>query len=415
MIRPPLTRLAPISRRAALSFSAAAALSRPGLAQQPTIRIGVLTDQSGPYKDFGGPGAIAAVRQAVRDFGDHGFSVEVVSADHQNKPAIGATIARQWCDVGGVDMLTDLTTSSVALAVNAVVREKNKVLITSSVGTTNLTGRQCSPNTVQWTFDVYMLPKATTAAIVKNGGDSWFFIYADYVFGQQLARYATQFVTDLGGKVLGSTPYPFPGTTDFSSFLLEAKASGAKVLGFAMVGADLINCIKQAHEFGLHSAMRLAALDMFISDVHGLGLNEAQGILLCSAFYWDLNDRTRAFTQRLLRDQQPPGYPGMGHAGCYSGTLHYLKSVAALGAATAKPDGKAVVAQMKAIPTDDDAFGPARIRQDGRYMGPAYLLRVKSPAESKKPWDYCTLVASLPADTIWRPLSEGHCPLVKKG
>ncbi len=404
-----------LSRRAALLALGSAALPRPASAQQPTIRIGVLTDHSGPYRDYGGQGAVDAVRQAVREFGDQGFAVDVVSADHQNKPDVGAAIARQWCDQGGVDMIADLTTSSVALAVNAVVREKDKVLIPSSVGTTDLTGPQCSPNTVQWTFDVYMLAKATATAVVKTGGDSLYILYADYVFGQQLARYAARFATDQGGKVLGSIAYPFPGTTDFSSFLLQAKASGAKVLGLAMVGADLINCIKQAREFGLHGAMRLAALDMFISDVHGLGLDAGQGLILCSPFYWDLNERTRAFTRRLLRDQNPPTYPGMGHAGCYAGTLHYLKAVAAVGAAKAKADGKAVVEQMKAKPTDDDAFGPASIRQDGRYMGPAYLFRVKSPAESKGPWDYCALVDSLPADAIWRPLSEGGCPLVKEG
>jgi len=406
-----------LSRRAALLTlgSAAAALPRSASAQRPTIRIGVLNDQSGPYKDISGPVAVACVRQAVREFGDQGFAVDVISADHQNKADVGAAVARQWCDQGGVDMIADLTASSVALAVNGVVRDKNKVMVTSSSATTDLTGPQCSPNTVQWTFDVYMLAKATATAVVKDGGESWFILYADYVFGQQLARYATRFVTEGGGQVLASVAYPFPGTTDFSSFLLAAKASGATVLGLAMVGADLINCVKQAREFGLPSAMRLGALDMHLADVHGLGLEAAQGLLLCAPFYWDLNERTRAFTQRLLRDQDPPLYPGMGHAGCYAGTLHYLKAVAALGAAKAKADGVAVVAQMKAMPTDDDAFGQARIRQDGRYLGPAYLFLVKSPAESKKPWDYCALVDSLPRDAIWRPLSEGGCPLVKAG
>jgi branched-chain amino acid transport system substrate-binding protein len=240
-------------------------------------------------------------------------------------------------------------------------------------------------------------------------------IHADYVFGQQLTYYTKRFVSDLGGKVLGTVAYPFPGTTDFSSFLVTAKASGAKVLGLAMVGADLVNCIKQAREFGLRPAMRLAALDMFISDLHGLGLEAAQGILFCSPFYWDLNERTRGFTQRLLHDQKLADYPGMGHAGCYAGTLHYLKAVAAVGATRAKVDGRAVVAQMKAMPTDDDAFGSARIRRDGRYLGPAYLFRAKSPAESKGPWDYCEMVSGLPADSIWRPLNEGGCPLVKEG
>jgi branched-chain amino acid transport system substrate-binding protein len=405
----PLTRRSLIGSIA--TTSASARLSR-AFAENPKLRIGVLNDQSGPYKDWSGPGAVAAVRQAVREFGDQGFSVDVVAADHQNKPDVGAAIARQWCDTG-VDLLTGLTTSSVALAVNGVVREKNKVLITTSVGTTDLTGPQCSPNTVQWTFDVYMLPKAAATAVVKDGGDSWYMIYADYVFGQQLTHYTTRFVTELGGKVLGSIPYPFPGTTDFSSFLMQARASGAKVIGFANTGADLINCIKQAHEFNLHKTMRLAALEMYITDVHALGLNDAQSIVLCAPFYWDLNDRTRAFTQRLLRDQHPRDYPTMDHAGCYAGTLHYLKAVEAIGVGKAKSDGKSVVAQMKAVPTDDDAFGWASIRQDGRYMGPAYLFRVKSPAESKGAWDYYTLVDSLPKDSIWRPLSEGGCPLVR--
>jgi branched-chain amino acid transport system substrate-binding protein len=405
----PLTRRSLIGSIA--TTSAFVRLSRAH-AENPKLRIGVLNDQSGPYKDFGGPGSVAAVRQAVQEFGANDFSVEVVVADHQNKPDVGSAIARQWCDTG-VDMLIDLPNSSVALAVNGVVREKNKVLITSSAGTTDLTGPQCSPNTVQWTFDVYMLPKAAATAIVKNGGNSWYIIYADYVFGQQLARYTSAFVTELGGKVLGSTPYPFPGTADFSSFLVQAKASGAKVIGFANTGADLINCIKQAHEFGMHTTTRLAALEMFITDVHGLGLNDAQGIVLCSPFYWDLNDRTRAFTQRLLRDQRPRDYPTMDHAGCYAGTLHYLKAVEAIGVGKAKSDGKSVVAQMKAVPTDDDAFGPASIRQDGRYMGPAYLFQVKSPAESKGAWDYYTLVDSLPKDSIWRPLSEGGCRMVR--
>ncbi len=408
----------PITRRTllatAMTATALPLAPRATRAQaSQTIRIGVLNDQSGPFRDIGGPGSVAATRQAIKEFGDHGFAVDVIFADHQNKPDVGASIARQWCDTGGVDMLLDLPNSSVALAVNGVAREKNKVLVTSSAATTDLTGPQCSPNTVQWTFDTYMLSKAEGTAIVKAGGDTWYILYADYVFGQQLARDTARFVTEAGGKVLDSAAYPFPGTADFSSFLLQAQSSGAKVLGFANAGADLINCIKQAREFGLNSSMRLTALEMFIPDVHGLGLNEAQGIVLCSPFYWDLNDRTRAFTRRLLRDQNPTQYPNMDHAGCYAGTLHYLKTVAAMGVDKAKADGKAVVAQMKAMPCDDDAFGPATIREDGRYMCPAYLFQVKSPAESKAPWDYYKLLESLPADKIWRPMSEGGCPLVK--
>jgi branched-chain amino acid transport system substrate-binding protein len=405
-----------ITRRTLLGTVAAASagpLASRARAQTQTIRIGVLNDQSGPYKDWGGPDSVAAVRQAVKDFANEGFAVDVISADHQNKADIGAAIARQWCDTGAVDMVTDLQNSSVALAVNGVVREKNKVLITTSVGTTDLTGPQCSPNTVQWTFDVYMLGKAIATATVKAGGDSWYIVYADYVFGQQLTRWTDRFVTAAGGKMLGSTPYPFPGSSDFSSYLHQAKASGAKVIGFANTGADLVSCIKQAREFGLANTMRIAALEMYITDVRAVGLNEAQGIMLCAPFYWDLNERTRGFTQRLLRDQKPRSYPTMDHAGCYAGALHYLKAVAAVGAANAKADGKAVVAQMKAMAVDDDAFGPATIRQDGRYMCPAYLFQVKSPAESKAPWDYYKLLDSLPADAIWRPLSEGGCPLVK--
>jgi branched-chain amino acid transport system substrate-binding protein len=406
----------PVTRRDLLGAAVAASTLPPAhraRAAAQTIRIGVLNDQSGPFRDIGGMGSVAAVRQAVRDFGDHGFAVEVLFADHQNKPDVGAAVARQWFDNGGVDMITDVPNSSVALAVNAIAREKNKALVTSAAATTDLTGAQCSPNTVQWTFDTYMLAKAVGTAIVKEGGDSWFIIYADYVFGQQLARDTGRFVTQAGGKVLGSLAYPFPGTTDFSSFLLQAQSSGAKVLGLANAGADSINSIKQAREFGLNRAMRLAALEMFISDVHGLGLAEAQGIELTAPFYWDLNDGTRAFTQRLLREQHPPTYPGMDQAGCYSGSLHYLKAVAALGAAKAKADGAAAVAQMKAMPSEDDAFGRGSIRQDGRSIFPSYLFRVKTPAESKGAWDYYTLVDRLPPDQIWRPLSEGGCPLVK--
>ena len=392
------------------------ALPKRAQAQQQgrhAIRIGVLNDQTGPFKDLGGMGSVAAVRQAVRDFGDHGFAVDVVFADHQNKPDVGVAIARQWCDQGGVDMLTDLPNSSVALAVNTVTRDKDKVLVTSAAATTSLTGEQCTPNTVQWTFDTYMLSKAEGTAIVGQGGDKWYILYADYVFGQQLARDTGRFVAAAGGKVMGSAAYPFPGTTDFSGFLLQAQASGATVLGLASTGADLINCIKQAHEFGLTSAMRITALEMFITDVHAVGLEQAQGIVFCSPFYWDRNERTRAFTQRLLRDQDPPNHPTMVHAGCYAGTLHYLKAVAAIGAERAKADGAAVVAQMKAMPCDDDAFGPATIREDGRYMCDAYLFQVKSPAESKAPWDYYKLLSSLPKEQIWRPLSEGGCPLIK--
>ena len=404
-----------ITRRG-LAGSAAAMLPLGGggvrAQSRQTVRIGVLNDQSGLFRDLSGMGSVAAVRQAVKDFGDHGFPTEVIFADHQNKPDVGAAIARQWCD-SGVDAVIDLPVSSVALAVNSVTREKNKVLITSAAATTDLTGPQCSPNTVQWTFDVYMLAKAEGTAVVKEGGKSWYILYADYVFGQQLAREAARFVKEAGGQVLGSAAFPFPGPGDFSAFLLKAQASGAQVLGLASTGGDFINCVKQAHEFGLPQTMRITGLEVFITDIHALGLEVAQGLELCSPFYWDLNGRTRSFTKRLLADQKPQTYPTMVHAGCYAGVLHYLKAVAALGVSRAKADGAATVAQMKAMPTDDDAFGQNSIRADGRTVTPAYLFRVKTPAESKKPWDYYTPIQTLPADEIWRPLSEGGCPLVK--
>jgi len=396
--------------------AAAAVATRPsGVRAQgnPLIRIGVLNDQSGPFRDFGGMGSVAAVRQAVKDFGDQGFPMEVIFADHQNKPDVGAAIARQWCDTGDVDMLIDLPNSAVALAVNQIVREKNKVMITSAAATMELTGPQCSPNTVQWTFDSYMLAKAQGVAMTKAGGKTWFLLYADFTYGQQMARDITRFVTAEGGKMLGTAAYPVVGTTDFSSFLLEAQASGAKVLSFTSGGSDAVNIIKQAREFGLPATMQIAALLMFIADVHALGLEQAQGIVLCSPFYWDLNDRTRAFTKRFLRDQSPPTYPSMDSAGCYAGALHYLKAVTAMGVAKAKADGTATVSQMKAIPTDDDAYGSGSIREDGRTITPAYLFQVKTPSESKAPWDYYKLLQILPANQIWRPLSEGKCSFIK--
>ena len=403
-----------IARRTLLAAGATAAVlpSGRGRAQTAGIKIGVLNDMSGPYRDTGGPLSVACTRQAAREFADHGFPIEVINADHQNKPDLGASIARRWFDEDGVDMIVDVPTSSVALAVNSVCREKNKVYLNSGAGTVDLTGSQCSPNTVQWTYDVFMLGRSTGGAMVKAGGDSWYFVTADYVFGQQLASMAGRFVKEAGGKVLGEARYPFPSTTDFSSFLLQAQSSGAKVLGLANAGTDTVNCVKQAAEFGLSPRMKLAALLLFISDVHGLGLQAAQGLVLTETFYWDLNDRTRAFAQRLATNVANLR-PGMDQAGCYAATLHYLKAVAALGAAQAKADGRATVARMKATPTDDDAFGRGSIREDGRGLFPAYLFQVKSPAESHGAWDYYKLLATTPADQAFRPLSEGGCALVK--
>ena len=382
-------------------------------AAQQAIKIGVLNDQSGPYRDLGGMNSVNCVRQAVQEFGSHGFDVEVVFADHQNKPDVGAGIARQWLDRDGVDMITDVPSSAVALAVNEVCREKNKTYVNIGAGTTDLTGRQCAPTTVHWTYDTYMLAKSTGGAIARLGGDSWYFITADYVFGKQLQRDTSRFVEQAGAKVLGASAYPFPSTTDFSSFLASARASGAKVLGLANAGIDLANAVKQASEFGLPQSMRLAALLMYLPDVHGLGLDIAQGLVLTESFYWDLNERTRAFTARVKG--KLTYYPHMGSAGSYAANLHYLKAVADLGAVAAKRDGGAVVARMKAMPTDDDCFGRQRIREDGLFLCPTYLFQVKAPAESAYPWDYYKLLATTPADEAWEPLAESQCALLKTG
>ncbi|MBV8094898.1 MAG: ABC transporter substrate-binding protein, partial [Acetobacteraceae bacterium] len=341
----------------------------------------------------------------------HGFRTEIVYADHQNKPDVGASIARQWYDQG-VDLVIDVPTSSVALAVQNVAKEKNKVYINASAGTTQLTGEQCSPNFVHWTFDTYMQSRSTGGALVKQGGDKWYFITANYAFGLQLEKDTTALVQSAGGKVLGSSAYPFPETTDFSSFIVKAMESGANVLGLANAGGDTVNCIKQAQEFGASQRMKPAALLMFINDVHAAGLDTAQGLVLTESFYWDLNDRTRAFTKRVL-PRTPSNYPNMNHAGAYAGTLHYLKTVAAMGPAEAKADGRATVARMKAIDPEDDAFGKSHIREDGRNLVNAYLFEIKKPSESTYPWDYYKLVTTTPGPEAFRPLCDGHCYFVK--
>ncbi len=383
-------------------------------AQSSTLKIGVLNDQSGPYMNVTGQTSVAAARQAIEDFGaaNKGINIEVISADHQNKPDLAISIARQWFDRDGVDVVMDVPTSSVALAVNAVAREKNKIFLCSGAATVALTGEQCSPNTLHWTYDTFMLSRSTGAAMVKAGGDSWYFLTADYAFGKQLQADTSDLIKASGGKVLGASPYPFPGTTDFSSFLLQAMSSKAKVLGLANAGADTINSIKQCAEFGVTKSMKLAALLMFISDVHALGLDVAQGLNLTESFYWDLNDKTRAFAAKI-KAKTPNNYPNMIHAGCYSSTLHYLKSVADMGPAEAKKDGAATVARMKKMDVEDDCFGKTKIREDGRNLTPAHLFEVKKPSESKGPWDYYKLVATTSGDEAYRPLAAGHCPLVK--
>ncbi|MBC9206612.1 ABC transporter substrate-binding protein [Roseomonas aerophila] len=383
-------------------------------AQSTTLKIGVLNDQSGVYREISGPTSTACVRQAIVDSGiaAKGVNVEVVQADHQNKPDVGATIARQWIDRDGVDVIVDVPNSAVALAVNGIVREKNKAYFNSTGGTTELTGGQCSPNTIHWTYDTYMLAKSTGGAMVKTGGDSWFFITADYAFGHDLERNTTKFVQEAGGKVLGSVKHPLQ-STDFSSYLLQAQQSRAKVIGLANAGTDTINSVKQAAEFGVtRRGTKIAVLLMFINDVHSLGLNAAQGLVCTESFYWDLNDRTRAFTKRVL-PSLGGNYPAMSHAGCYASVLHYLKAVADMGAAAAKASGADAVARMKAMPTDDDCFGQGSIRADGRKLHPAFLFEVKTPAESKGPWDYYKLLQTTSAEDAWRPLSEGGCSLIR--
>ncbi len=408
------------SRRSLLGAFAVGAAGVPSFSRLTraqaanTIKIGVLNDQSGIYSYIAGPNGVAMVQAAVAEFGNRGFNVEVVSADHQNRPDVGSNIARQWIDQQGVDMIIDVPTSSVGLAVNQVMREKNKVYINVGSATSDLTGAQCSPNTAHWVYDTYMLAKSTGGAMVKAGGDSWFFITADYAFGHALERDTSNFVRQAGGRILGQVRTPFPGTSDFSSFLVQAQASRAKVIGLANAGGDTTNCIKQAAEFGLtRRGVRLAALLMFVDDVHALGLQTAQGLAMTESFYWDMNDRTRAFTQRVRGRLLRNGVPNMVTAGNYSGTLHYLKVCADMGVAAAKASGTDVIARMKATPVRDDAFGEATLRADGRNIIPSYLFEVKKPEESSGAWDYLKLLQTTPAEEAFRPLADGGCPLVR--
>jgi branched-chain amino acid transport system substrate-binding protein len=389
----------------------AALMAAPALAQQISIKAGVLNDRSGLYADLSGEGSVIAARMAVEDFkaAEKGIKVEIVSADHQNKPDVGSTIARTWYDQDGVDLILDVPTSSVALAVNQITREKNKIHINSGAASSDLTGKACSPNTVHWTYDTYALAQGTGGAMVKAGGDSWYFLTADYAFGHALERDTAAIVTKNGGKVLGAVRTPFPGT-DFSSFLLQAQASKAKVIGLANAGGDTINSIKQAGEFGIVAGgQKLAGLLVFLTDVHSLGLATAQGLVLTESFYWNTNDGTRAWSDRFAKANGGKK-PTMVQAGVYSGMLHYLKAVEA----AKSKDSAAVMAKMKEMPTDDPLFGKGSVRADGRKMHDMYLFEVKKPAESKGAWDYYKQVSVLPAAQAFRPLAESECPLVKK-
>jgi branched-chain amino acid transport system substrate-binding protein len=399
--------------RKALGLAAIAAVLACGAAnaQQVNVKIGVLSDMSSLYADIGGPGSVAAAKMAIADFtkDNPNVKVEMIAGDHQNKPDIGSQIANQWYDVDKVDMIVDVPNSGVALAVSQVANQKNKVFIVSGAAASDLTGPKCNANTIHWTYDTWMLANGTGTAIVKTGGNTWFFLTADYAFGHALERDTMAAVEKAGGKVVGKVRHPL-NTNDFSSFLLQAQSSKAKVIGLANAGGDTINSIKQAAEFGIvKGGQSLAGLLVFASDVAALGLPTAQGLVLTETWYWDMNDANRAWTKRWQQERQGK-WPTMIHAGVYAAVLHYLKAAVALKGNVG--DGKAVVAQMKSMPTDDPLFGKGTIRPDGRKIHPAYLLEVKKPEESKHPGDFYKVRATIPADEAFRPLKEGNCPLV---
>ncbi len=398
-----------------LAMTTALAVAGSAFAQgmDKNVKVGVLTDMSGLYADLGGPGSVAAAQLAIEDSGlaKKGWKIDVIAADHQNKPDIATNLGRQWIDVDKVDVFVDALNSGAALAINNLVRDKNSIMLNSGAATSDLTNAQCTPNTIHWVYDTYMLANSTGSALVKAGGDSWYFLTADYAFGHALERDTGDVVKAAGGKVIGAVRHPL-NTSDFSSFLLQAQSSKAKIVGLANAGGDTTNSIKQAAEFGIVSGgQKLAGLLLFITDVHALGLNVAQGLNFTETFYWDMNDQTRAFTKRF-NEKHKKSPPSMVHAGVYSSTLHYLKALDALGG---NPhDGKVVVAKMKELPTDDELFGKGTIQANGRKLHPAYLFEVKKPSESKYPWDYYKLVGTTPADKAFTPLDKSSCALLKK-
>jgi branched-chain amino acid transport system substrate-binding protein len=401
-------------RYAALIACAGLGFATSALAQDKTVKIGVLNDMSSLYADIGGANSVVAIKMAVQDSGltDKGWKIDVLSGDHLNKPDVGVNVTRQWIDNEKVDAIADTPNSGVALAVSNLVREKNAVLLNSGAATADLTGKACTPNTVSFTYDTYMLANGTGKALTKVGGDSWFFLTSDYAFGHALERDTSAVVIANGGKVLGGVKHPI-NSSDFSSFLLQAQASKAKVVGLANAGGDTTNAIKQASEFGIVSGgQKLAALLLFVNDVHSLGLKTAQGLSFTESFYWDMNDQTRAWSKRFMALSPKGTMPSMTVAGNYAAVLHYLKALAALGG---NPhDGAKVVAKMKELPTDDPLFGKGPLRIDGRRLIPAYLFEVKKPEESKYPWDYYKTVATIAPEDAAKPLSESECPLVKK-
>jgi branched-chain amino acid transport system substrate-binding protein len=410
-----------LTRRTLLTGAATVAASGvfrgTARAQSDVVKIGVLTDFSGPYKDLTGPTSVACVQQAVAEFtaAVPSIKVEVVTADHQNKPDIASGIVREWFDRGGVDTMVDLGNSAVALACNGIAQQKDKVHLNTAAGASVLTGESCTPNLVHWTYDTWNLAYSTGTSVTGAGGTSWFFVAADYAFGRNSVRDATKFIEAAGGKVVNSVFFPFPGTTDFASYLLQGQASGANVIAFATGGADFVTFVKQAQEFGItRKGVRLVGMTGFITDIRSMTLQVAQGVTLSENFYWDLNDKTRAWFARVKPKLAASTIPNMIHAGNYSAALHYLKAVKELGLAQAKGSGRAAVAMMKKMPTEDDCYGVGSIREDGRKIHPAYLFEAKKPGESKEPGDLYKLVAIVPAEKAFRPVSEGGCQLVKR-
>ncbi|SPP97036.1 MULTISPECIES: ABC transporter substrate-binding protein [Bradyrhizobium] len=389
--------------------AALVALATSAIAQNGPIRLGVLTDMSSLYADNGGRGSVVAAQMAVDDFNGKvlGRPIEIVAGDHQNKADIGAAIARRWLENDNVEAILDVPNSAVALAVQGITRDKKKVFLATGAATSRLTGDECSPTGIHWTYDTYALSQGTTRAISRLGAKSWFFLSADYSLGAQLEADSRKVIDATGGKVVGAVKHPI-NTPDFSSFLLQAQASKADVIALADAGGDFINAVKQAGEFGVTRRQKLAGLIVFIADIHSLGLQSAQGLMLSSAFYWDLNDETRAWSKRFI--EKTKKVPTMIHAGTYGAVMHYLKAVEAAGTL----DGPIVAAQMRGLPVNDFMTRNGRIRQDGRLVRDMYLFRVKSPEESKYQFDYYELLATIPGDEAFRPMEDGGCSLVKK-
>jgi len=407
-----------VTRRNGLGAAAATAIlgtGRRGRTQQPIVRVGVLTDLSGPFRDITGPNGVACVRQAATEFmaGNPGISVEVIAADHRNKPDVGVSILRSWFDRDDVDMVIDLANSAVALACNNVAAEKNKVCIVTAGGTSALTGPACTPNLVHWTYDSWNLAHSTSTALTRQGGKTWFFIVPNYAYGKAIVADASRFVELSGGQVLGSAVYPFPETTDFSSPLLQAQSSGAKVIAFGAGGTDFINLVKQSREFGLNQTATLVGMTGFITDILGMGPPVSEGLVMTENFYWDLNDQTRSWFTRIKPQLGVPAIPNSMQAGNYAGTLHFLKAVKELGVAQAKASGRETVAMMKQLPTDDDCFGQGSIREDGRKIHAAYLFQVKPSVEVRELGAVYRLLSTTPAAEAFRPMSEGGCKLVR--